>query len=774
MSRKKSLKRMDESLFGKKSSDSKYITGRFVGNARGFGFVEVEGMDEDIFILEDYVNGAFHSDTVEVELLEGDTGKRQEGRIKNILTRGLEEVVGTYQAERTFGFVVPDNNRIKSDIFIPVEHSGGAVTGDKVVVKMTSYGDAAKRQKPEGRIKEIIGNINDPGVDILSVVMNYDIPYEFPVKVMNQAAKCPDFVSEADMLGREDLRDVVMVTIDGEDAKDLDDAVSLHIDEKGFFHLGVHIADVSNYVQENSALDREALKRGTSVYLVDRVIPMLPHRLSNGICSLNHGEDRLALSCLMTFDENGGLIDHSIVEAVINVNERMNYTDVAKILEEDDEETIERYKDLVPMFRDMEKLSKILRQKREKKGAIDFDFPESGIILDEEGNPIDIVPHERNTATRLIEDFMLAANQTVAEHFFYLESPFVYRVHEQPDPEKIASLNAFVSSFGFHVKSRRDAGVSPKELQKLIKGIQGTREEAVISRMALRSMMQAKYSTECTGHFGLAFDFYCHFTSPIRRYPDLQIHRIIKDHLRGRMNEAKAEHYAEILDEVARHSSETERRAEEAERETDKLKKAQYMENHIGEVFEGIVSGVTNWGLFVELDNSCEGMVSAASMADDFYVYDEQNIKLVGERTGKEYTLGQKVTVRVLAADRITRAVDFRIVGEDEDEDEILMLEPERVEFSKARKATEERARKVRRLRDLSNEFESEADLSEDMDSDSLRKHTGKGRDRNKKNQLSEGRSAQGRKVYKVHKYKKSATSKAARSAQGKGRHKKR
>ena len=779
MSKGKRIKRMDDSLFGGKSSKNEYIVGRFISNARGFGFVEVEGRDEDIFIPEEYVHGAFHTDTVEVELLNEYPGRRAEGRIRNILVRGLEEVVGTYQAEKNFGFVVPDNTKIQNDIFIPIEFHGGAVTGDKVVVKITDYGDLIKRRKPEGKIKEVIGNINDPGVDILSVVRNYDIPYEFPERVMNQAMRCPDFVSEADMLGREDLRDVQMVTIDGEDAKDLDDAVSLHIDEKGFFHLGVHIADVTNYVQENSALDREALKRGTSVYLVDRVIPMLPHKLSNGICSLNHGEDRLALSCLMTFDGNGGLLDHSIVESVINVNERMNYSDVARILEDNNEEIIERYSELVPMFRDMEKLSKILRKKRESKGAIDFDFPESKIILDKEGNPTDIVPHERNTATRLIEDFMLAANQTVAEHFFYLESPFVYRIHEQPDPEKISTLNAFVSNFGHHIKSRRDAGVSPKELQKLLKGIQGTREEAVISRMALRSMMQAKYSTECTGHFGLAFDYYCHFTSPIRRYPDLQIHRIIKDHLRGRMTVEKAEHYRDILDEVAKHSSETERRAEEAERETDKLKKAQYMENYVGEVFEGIVSGVTNWGLFVELDNSCEGMVSAASMADDFYVYDEQSLRLIGERTHKEYTLGQKVKIRVLSADRLTKAIDFRIVMNDEDEDEVKQQEIDWVEYSKARKVTEDRANKVRKLRSRSGESHEDKVSrmkvkvrGEELDIREVEPDSRTGKPRKKKSAAA--KPASGRKVYKVHKYKKSATSKAARSAQGKSRRKKR
>ncbi len=802
MSKGKRLKRMDESLNGGKKKNKDFIVGQFISNARGFGFVEVEGMEDDIFIPEDYVHGAFHMDTVEVELLPDSQGKRQEGRIRNILVRGIEEVVGTYQGEKNYGFVIPDNGKITNDIFIPIEHHGAAVTGDKVIVVITDYGDPLKRRKPEGKVKEVIGNINDPGVDILSIVMGYGIPYEFPEKVINQANKCPDAISEADMYGRRDLRDEVMVTIDGEDAKDLDDAVSLTIDEKGLFHLGVHIADVSNYVQESSALDREALKRGTSVYLVDRVIPMLPHRLSNGICSLNHGEDRLALSCLMTIDKSGVIVDHEIVESVINVNERMNYSDVAKILEDKDEETIDRYKDLVPMFEDMATLSGILRKKREAKGSIDFDFPESKIILDKDGNPIDIVPHERNTATKLIEDFMLAANMTVAEHFFFMQSPFVYRIHEQPDMEKIATLNAFVSSFGHHIRTRKDDGVRPKELQKLLKQIEGTKEEAVISRMALRSMMQAKYSTECTGHFGLAFDYYCHFTSPIRRYPDLQIHRIIKDYLRGRMNEKKASHYEEILEEVARHSSETERRAEEAERETDKLKKAQYMENHIGEKYEGIVSGVTAWGLFVELENSCEGMIRAANMEDDFYVYDEENMKLVGERYGKEYTLGQKVLIRVVGADRLTKAIDFKLVDSDDDSDEDQQeSEDFFVEYSAARKVAEQRASKVRKLieraedgDDAKEKKPGENRYSERKRSSEVREKKDAGRKESRGRKIEvrgeeydlrdiepdprtgkpKLKKATGRKVYKVHKYKKSATSKAARSSQGKGRRKKR
>ena len=792
MSKGKSLKRMNASFLGKKNKNE-MVVGTFIANARGFGFVEVEGRDEDIFIPEEYVHGAFHSDTVEVELLPESSGKRQEGRVRNILVRGMDEVVGTYQGEKNFGFVIPDNGRIQSDIFIPIEHHGKAVTGDKVVVKLTDYGNALEHKKPEGKVKEVIGNINDPGVDIMSIVKGYDIPSEFPERVINQANRCPDQISEADMMGRTDLRNVQMVTIDGEDAKDLDDAVSLTIDEKGLYHLGVHIADVTNYVQENSALDREALKRGTSVYLVDRVIPMLPHRLSNGICSLNHGEDRLALSCLMTIDKSGVVIDHDIVESVINVDERMSYTSVAKILEDEDAEEIEKYSELVPMFRQMADLSALLRKKREDKGAIDFDFPETKIVLDEAGNPVDILPRQRNTATKLIEDFMLAANETVAEHFYYLQSPFVYRIHEQPDPEKISTLSAFVSNFGHHIRMRKDVGVKPKELQKLLKQIEGSKEEAVICRMTLRSMMQAKYSTECTGHFGLAFDYYCHFTSPIRRYPDLQIHRIIKDHIRGRMTPQKSSHYEQILGEVAKHSSDTERRAEEAERETDKLKKAQYMENHIGERFEGIVSGVTAWGMFVEIDNSCEGMIRAANMNDDFYIYDEEHMKLVGESTRKEYTLGQKVMIKVVGADRLTRTIDFKIVNENENDDANEdSYADDFIIYSEARKVAENKANKLRKLISESQKdkvkVKEKAEHKEKLHS-RLVEYNGEmidlseyepdartGKPVRKKSAKSKGtdfEKSSGRKVYKVHKYKKSATSKAARSSQKKGRKKK-
>ena len=546
-----------------------------------------------------------------------------------------------------------------------MEHAKGAVNGHKVVVELTSWGDENK--KPEGRIVEIIGHINDPGTDILSIVKSYDLPVEFPEKVLNQAERTADVVSEADRAGRKDLRDWQMVTIDGEDAKDLDDAVSITRDGEHYL-LGVHIADVTNYVQERSALDREALNRGTSVYLVDRVIPMLPHKLSNGICSLNAGVDRLALSCIMTVDKKGNVIDHEIAETVIRVDERMTYTSVKKILEDKDPEESRKYEKLVPMFELMEELADILRTKRHRRGSIHFDFPETKIVLDKEGRPLELKPYDRNVATKIIEDFMLLANETVAEDYYWQELPFVYRTHEAPDEEKMRKLATFINNFGYtmHIGVNE---IRPKEVQKLLTKAEGRPEESLISRLALRSMKQAKYTPENTGHFGLAAPYYTHFTSPIRRYPDLQIHRIIKDNLRGSMNAAKIEHYQSILPEVAKHSSETERRAEEAERETVKLKKVEYMAERIGETFEGVVSGITKWGIYVELLNTVEGLVHVANMYDDHYDYYEDRCEMVGEHTGKVYKLGQKVYVRVIGTDRLSRTIDFEIIDEGEMDD---------------------------------------------------------------------------------------------------------
>ncbi len=654
-------------------SNGKSLVGTFISNARGFGFVEIEGQEEDYFIPEDKVNGAFHKDTVQVALLGAREGKRQEAQIVKILARGITQVVGTYEASKNFGFVVPDNSKLSQDIFVPKERSKGAVSGHKVVVEITDYGNANK--SPEGKVVEILGHINDPGVDIMAIVRGYDLPMEFGEKVLNQAERVSKDVSEADREGRRDLRDLCMVTIDGEDAKDLNDAVSVSFDGENY-HLGVHIADVTNYVQENSALDREALKRGTSVYLVDRVIPMLPHVLSNGICSLNAGTERLALSCLMTIDQKGTITDYDICESVICVNKRMSYTAVKNILTEENVyekyPEYEEYRELESLFRLMEELSGLLRANRRKRGAVDFDFPESKIILDKEGTPLEIKPYERNVATMIIEDFMLAANETVAQHFYWMELPFVYRVHDTPDAEKIQKLVTFIRNFGYNLKSiGREGGkvsaeeVHPKEIQKLLDRIAGTPEEALISRLTLRSMKQAKYSVESAGHFGLAAQYYCHFTSPIRRYPDLQIHRIIKEQLRGRLQGERVEHYKQILPEVAKQSSVTERRAEEAERETDKLKKAEYMEAHLGEVFEGVVSGITAWGIYVELPNTVEGLIHVAKLPGDYYYYKEETYEMVGESTGRTYKLGMKVKVMAVATDKLTRTIDFVLAEEE-------------------------------------------------------------------------------------------------------------
>ena len=633
------------------------LVGTFIGNARGFGFVEIAQRAQDLFIPQDCTAGAFHMDKVEVELLKEQQGKRQEARVVKILEHGITRIVGVFEKSRTFGFVIPDNDKLGADIFVPLERSKGAVDGHKVVVELTDYGDG--RHKPEGKVVEILGHVNDPGVDILSVVRSYDLPMEFPEKVLGQAQRLNRDVSQADMEGRRDLRGIRMVTIDGEDAKDLDDAV--HVTKEGEnYHLGVHIADVTNYVQGNSALDREALKRGTSVYLVDRVIPMLPHALSNGICSLNQGADRLALSCLMTISPEGKVINYEIVESVIHVDRRMTYTAVKKILEDEDEETIREYGELVPMFRLMRELSHILRQRRKKRGSIDFDFPESKILLDERGVPVAIKPYERNTATRIIEDFMLLANETVAQHFYWLDLPFVYRTHESPDPEKILKLGTFINNFGYHIKRKTgDSEIHPKEIQKLLGRIEGTDEEALIARLTLRSMKQAKYTVNCTGHFGLACDYYCHFTSPIRRYPDLQIHRIIKDQLRGRMSEEKAARYREILPEVAKHSSEMERRADEAERETEKQKKVQYMEERIGNIYEGVISGITAWGIYVELPNTVEGMIHVSKLEGDYFYYREETYEMTGRDTGRTFKLGEKVRSAVNGVDRMSKTIDF-------------------------------------------------------------------------------------------------------------------
>lgn len=630
------------------------LVGTFESTSRGFGFVVIPDREDDIFVKANDTMNAFYHDKVKVVITtEKNGGKRAEGKIVAIVEHEVKEVVGTFQKNRTYGFVIPDNAKINCDIFIPQEFMNGAVEGSKVVASISDYGSQSKN--PQGKVTEVLGHIDDPGVDIMSIIKAYDLPVEFPESVKKAINDIPDVVSEKDKAGRVDLRNVQMVTIDGEDAKDLDDAVSIS-KEGPVYHLGVHIADVSHYVTEGSALDKEALKRGTSVYLVDRVIPMIPHKLSNGICSLNQGEDRLALSCLMDIDEKGNIVGHRICETVINVDRRMSYTSVKKILVDNDTNEIMKYKELVPMFHMMEEAAELLRKKRFARGSVDFDFPESKIILDENGHPTDIKPYDRNVATKIIEDFMLAANETVAEDYFWQDMPFLYRTHENPDPEKMRKLATFINNFGYTLRLTDD--LRPKEIQKLLSEIEGSDAENLISRLTLRSMKKAKYTTECVGHFGLAAKYYCHFTSPIRRYPDLQIHRIIKENLHGGLSPKRAAHYDAILPDVAVQTSAMERRAADAERDTDKLKMAEYMEQFVGETFDGVVSGVTAWGVYVELPNTLEGMVSINNMKG-FYTFDEEHYEMVGELGNRSYKLGQKVKVVVIGTDKILRTIDF-------------------------------------------------------------------------------------------------------------------
>ncbi|ENZ44500.1 ribonuclease R [Enterocloster bolteae] len=660
------------------------VNGIFCGHPKGFGFVTVEGMEQDVFIPEDRTGAALHGDRVQIVVESQDRGggRRAEGSVLKVLEHANKEVVGYYQKSKGFGFVIPDNQKISKDIFIPQGCDMGAVTGHKVVARIKEFGDA--NHKPEGVVTEILGHVNDPGTDILSIVRAYGLPEEFPPEVMDEVEGCPDEVAvpgpgrdeetwdgpygigdltspadwTGDLAGRLDLRGLRTVTIDGEDAKDLDDAVTLCRDGQGGYILGVHIADVSHYVKEGRPLDKEALKRGTSVYLVDRVIPMLPHKLSNGICSLNAGTDRLALSCIMELDAQGNVLGHKIAETVIHVDRRMTYTAVNAIVTDGDEAVMAEYEGFVPMFMLMKEVSDILREKRKKRGAIDFDFPESKIILDAQGKPLEIKPYERNAATKIIEDFMLAANETVAEDYFWQSLPFLYRTHDNPDPEKMKQLGTFIHNFGYFIRLQQGE-IHPKELQKLLDKIEGTPEEVLLSRLTLRSMKQAKYTTLCSGHFGLAARYYTHFTSPIRRYPDLQIHRIIKESLKGGLGEKRAGYYEAILPGVAMQTSALERRAEEAERETDKLKKCEYMSRFIGQEFDGVISGVTNWGLYVELPNTVEGLVRISELRDDYYIFDEQHYELVGEMTRKTFKLGQPIRVQVASTDRLLRTVDF-------------------------------------------------------------------------------------------------------------------
>lgn len=639
------------------------LRGRFIGHAKGFGFVTPEevGMD-DIFIPPHEINGAINGDTVLIRVMKESSGDRREGTVTKIVERGKTTFVGTFQANRGFGFVVPDDKKLNMDIFVAKEDTLGAVDGHKVVVEITEWPDDIK--SATGVITKILGHKNDPGVDILSIIYKHDIPPEFPAEVVDAATKVPDEISEEDLVGRRDLRGETIVTIDGADAKDLDDAVTVTKNEDGTYKLGVHIADVSYYVTQDSIIDKEAYERATSVYLTDRVIPMIPHRLSNGICSLNPQVDRLTLSCEMIIDGHGQVIKHEIFQSVIKTTERMTYSDVYKLLEERDEhpELVERYESLIPMFELMAELAEILRNKRMSRGAIDFDFKESKVLVDEDGWPTDIVLRERTVAERLIEEFMLAANETVAEHFHWMELPFLYRIHEDPKPEKLQRFFEFVTNFGLVIKGTGNS-VHPKAMQEIIKSIEGLPEEPVISTMLLRSLQQARYYPESIGHFGLSTDYYTHFTSPIRRYPDLIVHRLIRTYLiNGDTSKETVVHWNAVMDEIADHTSERERRAVDAERDTDALKKAQFMSDKIGEEFIGMVSSITNFGIFVELPNTVEGLVHISNMTDDYYRFEDRTMVMIGERTGRQFRIGDEVKVRVANVVIEESSVDFEIV----------------------------------------------------------------------------------------------------------------
>lgn len=642
------------------------LRGRIQAHPKGFAFLIPDEPDHpDVYLHANDLKSAMNGDIVLARVTsKSSAGGRLEGEVVRVVQRAITQIVGTFEHHESFGFVIPDDKRINRDLFIPREGFHGAVTGQKVVARIVTYPEG--RSAATGEIIEILGHKDDPGVDILSIIRKHQLPESFPDDVMAEAEAVPDRISEEEITaqGRRDLRSKTIVTIDGEDAKDLDDAVCVERLPNGNYLLGVHIADVGYYVKENSALDQEAYRRGTSVYLVDRVIPMLPHRLSNGICSLNPKVDRLTLSCEMEFDaETLRVVRHDLFTSVIRTTERMTYTNVRKILVDDDPELKARYAELVDMFKLMEELALKLRAKRMKRGAIDFDFQEAKIIVDENGKPVDIEKRERSIAEMIIEEFMLAANETVAEHFYWLKVPFLYRIHEDPDAEKLMNFIRFAANFGYIVKGKGNK-VHPRALQHLLEEIRGTKEETVIATMLLRSMKQARYEAESLGHFGLAAEFYTHFTSPIRRYPDLVIHRIIREILEngGTLSAKRIDELAAKMPDIARHSSERERVAVEAERDTEQLKKCEFMLDKIGEEFDGIISGVTSFGIFVELGNTVEGLIRLSDLTDDYYHFHEEHMALIGERTARMFRVGDEVRVRVERVNMDEHQIDFTMV----------------------------------------------------------------------------------------------------------------
>lgn len=647
-----------------KNMKDNLVKGTLSQNKKGFAFLRPEDEDmEDIFIPPTKINRAMDGDTVivEVQPSRGDFKGKVEGEVKSIEKHSITQVVGTYTEGRHFGFVIPDDKRIMQDIFIPKGQSLGAVEGHKVLVQISKYAEG--NDNPEGHVSAILGHKNDPGVDILSIIYQHGIEIEFPDEVLKEAEAVPEYIEPSELEGRKDLRDELTITIDGADAKDLDDAIALKKLKNGNTQLTVSIADVSHYVKEDSALDKEAYDRGTSVYLVDRVIPMIPHRLSNGICSLNPNVDRLTLSCRMEINSDGKVVKHEIFDSVIQSDHRMTYDEVNQIITDHDENVRAQYPDVTPMLDLAKELSETLIQMRKRRGEIDFDIDEAQVIVNEEGIPVDVKMRERGEGERLIESFMLAANETVAEHFNKMEVPFIYRVHEQPKSDRLTQFFEFITNFGILVRGTGE-DVSPSTLQEIHEKVKGLPEQTVVSTMMLRSMQQARYEDVNLGHFGLSADYYTHFTSPIRRYPDLVVHRLIRKYLiEDSMSGKELRKWEDKLPEIAEHTSNRERRAIEAERDTDELKKAEFMLQHIGEEFEGIVSSVANFGMFVELPNIVEGMVHVSSMTDDYYQFAEGQMAMIGERTGNVFRIGDTVKIKVVNVDVDQRMIDFQIVG---------------------------------------------------------------------------------------------------------------
>ncbi|HLQ74079.1 MAG TPA: ribonuclease R [Bacillota bacterium] len=640
------------------------IRGSIQMHKKGFAFLIPDDENEkDVYIHHSDLGNAMNEDKVLVRIERRDDKRnRAEGQVIRILERANDEVVGTFEDNRSFGFLIADDKRMPHDIFIPKNKTKGAVTGHKVIVQITKYPE--DRKSAEGEVIRILGHKNDPGIDILSIIYKNGLETEFADSALNQAAKMPEEVTETDLVGRRDLRDEMIVTIDGADAKDLDDAIQVKKLANGNYKLGVHIADVSYYVDKGSPIDEEASERGTSVYLVDRVIPMIPHRLSNGICSLNPNVDRLTLSCEMEINSHGKVVSHEIFESVIQSKQRMTYENVNKILVDEDEQLKETFAPFVLMFEQMEKLAAILRSKRMGRGAIDFDFKEAQVLVDEEGKPTEIAIRERSVGEKLIEEFMLAANETIAENFHWMDVPFVHRIHEDPDEGKLQHFFQFLAGLGHSVKGSAN-DIHPQVLQNVLSRVKGLTEEMVISKLMLRSMKQAKYEPQSIGHFGLATEFYTHFTSPIRRYPDLTVHRLIRTYLlENKLDEKTMNKWRDELPEITKHSSIKERAAIEAEREVDDLKKAEYMADKIGEQYEGMISSVTNFGMFVELENTVEGLIHVSYMTDDYYHFDEQSFAMIGERTGNVYRIGETVKVEVIDVNIDERSIDFELVND--------------------------------------------------------------------------------------------------------------